>query len=170
MDDLTRIKGIGKAAAKRLAEAGIETFAQLAAIEDGEDSRAEQIGVKAVWNAEAAQDVAQAATSVAEQQDTQGKPPRPDEQGGSAEARPIPADSGAGDPQQDKSQSEGRGGGSGDPAVPARERRRFPVNWALMHDGRLVEESGKVELTLVEHQKLVGGVVSAPWLSGESVE
>lgn len=31
--------------------------------------------------------------------DTQGKPPRPDEQGGSAEARPIPADSGAGDPQ-----------------------------------------------------------------------
>lgn len=95
MDDLTRIKGIGPAVAKRLAEAGIETFAQLAAIEDDEDSRADQLGVKSAW-------IAEAAKLVAEQQDTQGKPPRPhDGSEDSAEAPALPADSGAGDPQQD---------------------------------------------------------------------
>lgn len=122
MDDLTRIKGIGPAAAKRLAQAGIETFAQLAAIEDGEDGRAEQLGVRPAWIAEAARMVAQAATQVAEQQDTLGKPPRPDHGAeGSAEAPALPADSGAGDPQQDNPQNEARGGGDGNPAVPSRE-------------------------------------------------
>ena len=95
MDDLTRIDGIGKATAKRLAHQGIETFAQLAAIEDGEDSPAEQFGVKTAW-------IAEAGRIAGEQQDTEGKPPRPDHGAeDSAEAPALPADGGAGDPQQD---------------------------------------------------------------------
>jgi hypothetical protein len=161
MDDLTRIKGIGPAAAKRLAQAGIDSFEKLA-----HDGIAGQNGIKVEWISEAAELLLAAAN-----EDTEGKPPRPDLGAeGSAEAPALPADSGAGDPQQDNPVSEDRGSGSGDPAVPARERRRFPVNWALMHDGRLVEEHGKVELTLVEHEKLASGVISAPWLSGEPVE
>lgn len=118
MDDLTRIKGIGPAAAKRLAQAGIETFAHLAAIEDGEDSPAEQLGVKPAWIAEAAalhraartipQEVVAEARSfgaggfTGDTTDTQGKSPRPDHGSESpAEAGALPADGGAGDPQQD---------------------------------------------------------------------
>jgi len=91
MDDLTRIKGIGPAAAKRLAQAGIDSFETLA-----HDGIAGQHGVKVEWISEAAELLHAAAN-----ENTEGKPPRPDEQGGSAEARPIPADSGPGDPQQD---------------------------------------------------------------------
>lgn len=91
MDDLTRIDGIGKATARKLADAGIDTFAKLASIEDdGADGRAQQLGVKPGWIAEAARIVAQAATDVAEQRNTP--------------------------------ESEDRGGGDGNPAVPSRER------------------------------------------------
>lgn len=291
MDDLTRIDGIGKATAKRLAVAGIETFAHLAAIEDGEDGRAEQLGVRPAWIAEAAKIVAESKVSEGQSPadaaaapdpaglakaggdpsttaedpagddapsaidvagtDTEGKPPRPDHGAEStAEAAALPADSGAGDRQQDnprgssgtareapgtdggttaETPSVGTQSGSPNPSsdtvqesmgvgdapiagvpdaplgdeaeavaavttlrgphaiadkpagageliaktiatVVSGERRRFPVNWALMHDGRLVEEGGKVELTLIEHQKLASGVVPTAWLSGEPVE
>lgn len=84
MDDLTRIKGIGPAAAKKLVAEGIDTFEKLA-----------QANVKAEW-------IHEAETILADRQNTQGKPPRPvDGSESHAEAGALPADSGAGDPQQD---------------------------------------------------------------------
>ena len=84
MDDLTRIDGIGPATAKKLVAEGIDTFEKLA-----------QANVKPEW-------IHEAETIVAERQNTEGKPPRPDLGAeGSAEAPALPADSGAGDPQQD---------------------------------------------------------------------
>ena len=94
MDDLTSIKGIGPATAKRLASAGLDGFAALAGFEPG-DPRFMALGVKEAdlvgWIAEAK--VLVAATN------NQGKPPRPDdEDDGRAEAPAVPADGGAGDP------------------------------------------------------------------------
>lgn len=114
MDDLTRIKGIGKAAAKKLAAAGIDTFEKLA-----HDGLAGEHGVKLEWIAEAAELLHAAAN-----QNTEGKPPRPDEQDGSAEAAAVPADGGAGDPHEVTPEREDRGGGDGKPAVPAGEEPR----------------------------------------------
>lgn len=50
-DDLTQINGVGPAAAKKLAEAGITTFAQLAAV----DVDAVDVKVKPEWVAQAAE-------------------------------------------------------------------------------------------------------------------
>jgi len=50
-DDLTQITGVGPAAAKKLAEAGITTFAQLAAV----DVDAVDVKVKPEWVAQAAE-------------------------------------------------------------------------------------------------------------------
>jgi hypothetical protein len=117
MDDLTRIKGIGKAAAKRLAGHGIETFASLANLAAFPNAAAE-LDVRAEWIEQA---TAMAIVAEAEA-DTQGNPPRPDEDGdGRAEAPAVPADGGLGGPHTDTPESEDRGGGGGDPAVPARD-------------------------------------------------
>jgi hypothetical protein len=74
----------------------------------------------------------------------QGKPLRPDEQGGSAEARPIPADIRAGDRHEITCERQDRGGGGGNPAVPAREADRpdqFPSD-----GGAFAAVKGKAQL------------------------
>lgn len=93
MDDLTRIKGIGKAAARRLAAAGIDTFEKLA-----HDGIAGQHGVKIEWISEAAELLHAAAN-----ENTQGEAaaPRLEPEAHDVDRASLPADSGAGDPQQD---------------------------------------------------------------------
>lgn len=98
MDDLTRINGIGKATATRLAEAGLVSFAGLAT---ASPETAAQLGLRPEWIAEAAEHTLAATAG----QEYQGKPPSPDdEQGG---AGPTPADGGAGDPQRNTQESSG---------------------------------------------------------------
>lgn len=86
MDDLTRIKGLGRTAAKKLAEAGITTFEQLA-----HDGLAGHHGIQADW-------IAQAADLLHE--NTKEKPPRSDSEPEAQlqDGAGLPADSGAGDP------------------------------------------------------------------------
>lgn len=48
-DDLTKITGVGPAAAKKLAEAGIESFAALAALSDEQIAAIETVKVKPEW-------------------------------------------------------------------------------------------------------------------------
>ncbi len=48
-DDLTKITGVGPAAAKKLAEAGIESFAALAALSDEQIAAIEAVKVKPEW-------------------------------------------------------------------------------------------------------------------------
>ena len=48
-DDLTQITGVGPAAAKKLAEAGIESFAALAALSDEQIAAIETVKVKPEW-------------------------------------------------------------------------------------------------------------------------
>lgn len=145
MDDLTRISGIGKATAKKLAAAGIDTFAKFAergftdklifdlsrSTEEGsrwieeatELAKGEAAGgqiPEVPAGAPAAASLADPAAQTATEY--QGKPPRPDDANdGRAEAQAVPADGGAGDPHTNTPESEDRGGGDGNPAVPARE-------------------------------------------------
>ena len=48
-DDLTQLNGVGPAAAKKLAEAGIESFAALAALSDEQIAAIETVKVKPEW-------------------------------------------------------------------------------------------------------------------------
>ncbi|WP_424833684.1 50S ribosomal protein L21 [Ruegeria sp.] len=48
-DDLTKLNGVGPAAAKKLAEAGIESFAALAALSDEQIAAIDTIKVKPEW-------------------------------------------------------------------------------------------------------------------------
>lgn len=48
-DDLTQITGVGPAAAKKLAEAGLTTFAQLAALSDDDIAAIDAVKVKPEW-------------------------------------------------------------------------------------------------------------------------
>ncbi|MEX0366844.1 MAG: 50S ribosomal protein L21 [Ruegeria sp.] len=48
-DDLTQLTGVGPAAAKKLAEAGIESFAALAALSDEQIAAIETVKVKPEW-------------------------------------------------------------------------------------------------------------------------
>ncbi|WP_425078249.1 50S ribosomal protein L21 [Ruegeria denitrificans] len=48
-DDLTKLNGVGPAAAKKLAEAGIESFAALAALSDEQIAAIETVKVKPEW-------------------------------------------------------------------------------------------------------------------------
>ncbi|WP_282118448.1 50S ribosomal protein L21 [Ruegeria atlantica] len=56
-DDLTQLTGVGPAAAKKLAEAGIESFAALAALSDDQIAAIETVKVKPEW-VEQAKDLA----------------------------------------------------------------------------------------------------------------
>ncbi len=56
-DDLTQLNGVGPAAAKKLAEAGIESFAALAALSDEQIAAIETVKVKPEW-VEQAKDLA----------------------------------------------------------------------------------------------------------------
>ncbi|NVO55217.1 50S ribosomal protein L21 [Rhodobacteraceae bacterium B1Z28] len=56
-DDLTALTGVGPAAAKKLAEAGIESFAALAALSDEQIAAIEAVKVKPEW-VEQAKDLA----------------------------------------------------------------------------------------------------------------
>lgn len=117
MDDLTRIKGIGKATVQNLALAGIASFAGLAGV-SAESAMAN--GIKPDWIAQA-----KALAAEAGQAEHQGKPPRPDDgTDDRAEAPAVPADGGAGDPHEMTPEREDRDGGDGNPAVPAREDPR----------------------------------------------
>ncbi|WP_170544696.1 50S ribosomal protein L21 [Ruegeria arenilitoris] len=57
-DDLTKLNGVGPAAAKKLAEAGIESFAALAALSDEQITAIDTIKVKPEW-VEQAKELAQ---------------------------------------------------------------------------------------------------------------
>ncbi len=57
-DDLTKLNGVGPAAAKKLVEAGIESFAALAALSDEQIAAIDTIKVKPEW-VEQAKDLAQ---------------------------------------------------------------------------------------------------------------
>ncbi|WP_170398808.1 50S ribosomal protein L21 [Ruegeria arenilitoris] len=57
-DDLTKLNGVGPAAAKKLAEAGIESFAALAALSDEQIAAIDTIKVKPEW-VEQAKELAQ---------------------------------------------------------------------------------------------------------------
>jgi large subunit ribosomal protein L21 len=57
-DDLTKLNGVGPAAAKKLAEAGIESFAALAALSDEQIAAIETVKVKPEW-VEQAKELAQ---------------------------------------------------------------------------------------------------------------
>ncbi len=48
-DDLTKLNGVGPAAAKKLAEAGIESFAALAALSDEQIAAIDTVKVKPEW-------------------------------------------------------------------------------------------------------------------------
>ena len=107
MDDLTRIKGIGKATAARLAKAGIDSFEKLA-----HDVVAGQHGVEVSWIA--------AAVALLHE-NTEGKPLRPEDgpEASSRDRAGLPADGRAGDRRTDVSEAP-KAGGAGDPADPAR--------------------------------------------------
>lgn len=74
--------------------------------------------------------------------DTQGKPPRPDQEPEtqSRDRAGLPADSGAGDPREMTfemtGEREDRGGGDGDPAVPAKAAERIGVKVTGPKNGR----------------------------------
>ncbi|MEX0307575.1 MAG: 50S ribosomal protein L21 [Ruegeria sp.] len=57
-DDLTKLNGVGPAAAKKLVEAGIESFAALAALSDEQIAAIETVKVKPEW-VEQAKELAQ---------------------------------------------------------------------------------------------------------------
>jgi len=48
-DDLTKINGVGPAAAKKLVEAGLATFAQIAALSDADIAAIDAVKVKPEW-------------------------------------------------------------------------------------------------------------------------
>ncbi len=112
MDDLTRISGIGKATAARLASAGVDSFARLALY--GDDLiAADDLGIKAGWIAAAAaiheENIEGSSGTAREASST--------DIGTTAEAPIVGAQPGS---QFNTPPSEDRGGGGGDPAVPAR--------------------------------------------------
>lgn len=58
-DDLTKITGVGPAAAKKLVEAGLSSFAQIAALSDADIAAIDAVKVKPEW-VEQAKELAQA--------------------------------------------------------------------------------------------------------------
>lgn len=54
-DDLTKLNGVGPAAAVKLADAGITSFAQLAALSDADVAAIDAIKIKPEWIAQAAE-------------------------------------------------------------------------------------------------------------------
>ena len=87
MDDLTRIDGIGKATAKKLAAAGIDSFDKLARFGEFPDL-ADTIEVKADW-IEKAREVANAEAAAQQQENT---PPEGGPGAGSGDGQPADAE------------------------------------------------------------------------------
>jgi len=54
-DDLTQLTGVGPAAAKKLVEAGLSSFAQIAALSDNDIAAIDAVKVKPEWVAQAAE-------------------------------------------------------------------------------------------------------------------
>lgn len=145
MDDLTKIKGIGKAAAERLVAAGIDSFEKLA-----HDGIAGEHGVKVEWIAAAAGLLA-AGTNSEGGKDGQSEP-------ASAKAT---ADAGAVFRAADIVL-----------VVPA-ERRRFPIESAVLCDGKDArpERGDRIDITLSQHRELrLAGVVSVEWEQGDAAD
>ena len=111
MDDLTRIKGIGKATARKLAEAGIDSFEKLARFAEFPEL-ASTVEVEADWIAEAARIL---------HENSEEKPPRSDNdpEAQSRDGAGLPADSGTGDPHTNNPPSKTDGGAGHNPAGPA---------------------------------------------------
>lgn len=142
MDDLTIIKGIGKATAEKLAEAGIDSFARLALGRD-DPIAAEELGIKDEWIDQAAE--------LAKQDNPEGS---------SGTARKAPS-TGSGtttpDPAQNPEQAPSVGaqpgsptnlGGAGNPAGPAqalRDREEAPAPAAPPPDAEAEALAAAVE-------------------------
>lgn len=183
MDDLTQIKGIGRATAKKLAVAGFDTFEKLA-----HDGIAGEHGIEAAWIAEAAR---------LHHENTEGKPRRPDDEHGTVDG--APADGGAGDPHtnnpegssgtareapstdggtaaatpnvgtQSGSPHTTGGGGAASLGAAAGALRRFAVISTVMLDGVISEPGGEpVSLTRGGFDELLKAqVISGTWEDGE---
>lgn len=145
MDDLTRIKGIGKAAAERLVAAGIDSFEKLA-----HDGLAGEHGVKVEWIAAAAGLLAAGTNSEA----------------------------GTGD-QSERASANALADASADfraadiVLVAPAERRRFPIESAVLCDGKDArpERGDRIDITFTQHRELrLAGVVSVEWEEGDAVD
>lgn len=122
MDDLTRIKGIGKAVAVKLAAAGVDSFSRLALYEH-DPIAAEELGIKPewivqageIWSSEGGAGASLATSTPAEQADAAGAPSGADA-GPSALDTPPEAPEGTVSGHAPESDDQG---GAGDPAGPA---------------------------------------------------
>lgn len=134
MDDLTRIKGVGAATAKKLIAAGVASFADLAALNTGEEplvSIAQSEDQAAGW-------IAAAAGMAPAPANPQGKPLSSDEtpEAQLQDGARLPADGRAGDRQPSQTNtpeppSEAQvEDGSGNAAAPAQAAIGTAADWA----------------------------------------
>ncbi|WP_422371340.1 HI1506-related protein [Hoeflea sp.] len=135
MDDLTRIKGVGAATAKKLVAAGVASFADLAALNAGEEplvSIAQSEDQAAGW-------IAAAAGMASAPANAEGKPLSSDEtpEAQLQDGARLPADSRVGDrqtlqtntPPEQPSQGNDQDG-SGNAAAPAQASVGTAADWA----------------------------------------
>ncbi|QDY99067.1 hypothetical protein FQ775_01040 [Nitratireductor mangrovi] len=144
MDDLTRIKGIGKATAKRLAEAGIDSFAKLAAVPD-DALAADELGIEGAWIAQA--------TELATE-NTQEKPPRSEDEPEAQlqDGAGLPADSGAGDPHTNSPDTPEGSSGTAREAPGTLEGREAKASDVGVQPGSPHRESGSGDPAVPETQ------------------
>jgi hypothetical protein len=108
MDDLTRIDGIGKATAKKLAEAGIDSFDKLARFGEFPEL-ADTVEVKVDW-IERAREIAHAESEQAQQQEEAAP------EGGETDDGKPGAGDGGGEPANAEEAGDGNGAAGGDQA------------------------------------------------------
>lgn len=145
MDDLTKIKGIGKATAKKLAAAGFDTYTALAAATDAaslvtlQDAGFATVDIDA-WAAAAA---------------------------GLIQAAGAASESAAG-----SAASQGTLSTDG-PEREAAGRRRFPVDSTVLHDGLTASPArgDRIALTFDQWRALrAAGAVSVEWEKGDALD
>jgi hypothetical protein len=184
MDDLTRIKGIGKKTAEKLVSTGIDSFEKLARFGEFPDL-ADTVEVEAGWIEQARElDNAQSQQIGSQQQEA---PSAEGGQGGQTtgdgELQPAPGDTepvhgggadGSGDgggaaaPETLKTtnapQSEAAEGGAGKRAGPAAAERSFRVTSNLLCDGREITPPAEVLCTRARFDELkAAGVIEGDW-------
>ncbi len=175
MNDLTQIKGIGAATAKKLVAAGIDTFAHLAGLkfDDATLVAIEKDAEKrSAWISAAIEIVnSESDPGVGDGDADQGNSTTETSDAGSRLA-------GSGDPSGGKGSDgtkskvtarnnrESKNGGSGDPAAPA---RHFAVISNVLHDGSFVKPGGSVRVTERQFDELkAAGAVEGSWADGEA--
>lgn len=171
MDDLTRINGIGKATAKKLGEAGIDTFEKLARL-SAHAELAATLEVKPEWIEAASKIHAEAERAAADEAEA---------------ARLLQENSGAGnDPanagstdNREQSNQSGTGNAAGpagaqqampnDAVGDASEKRAFAVTSTVLHDGKKHEPGGEpVSVTRTQFDALwSAGAVAEAWENGK---